>query len=236
MTIFDRKPDRAMAIFAHPNDPEVACAGTLHMWADAGTDTHLVIANAGDKGVVPPGVDPAGLAGVREEEARRAAKSLGITTLHFLGHPDGELENNVALRAELIRLLRAATPDVVVAPDPTAVFFGDRYVNHHDHRALGWAVLDIAGSMAGGPLYEPAAGPPHQLSTLLLAGTLEPDTWVDIEAAIDAKLAALRCHESQVGEGLDVVADLVEARAAEAGRDAGVRYAEGFRRLSFRPR
>jgi len=236
MTVFDSVPDRAMAIFAHPDDPEVACAGTLHTWADAGTDTHLVIANAGDKGVVPPGMDPTALAGVREEEARRAAKALGITTIHFLGHPDGELENNVALRAELIRLLRAATPDVVITPDPTAVFFGDRYVNHHDHRALGWAVLDIAGSMAGGPLYEPSAGPPHQLSTLLLAGTLEPDTWVDIEAAIDAKLAALRCHESQVGEGIDVVADLVEARAAEAGRDAGTRYAEGFRRLSFRPR
>jgi LmbE family N-acetylglucosaminyl deacetylase len=236
VTVFDATPDRAMAIFAHPDDPEVACAGTLHMWAEAGTETHLVIANAGDKGVVPPGVDPAVLADLREEETRRAANALGITALHFLGCPDGELENTAALRAELIRLLRLATPDVVIAPDPTAVFFGDRYVNHHDHRALGWAVLDIAGSMAGGPLYEPSAGPPHQLSTLLLAGTLEPDTWVDIATAIDAKLAALRCHESQVGEGVDVVADLVEARAAEAGRDAGVRYAEGFRRLSFRPR
>ncbi len=101
------------------------------------------------------------------------------------------------------------------------MFFGDSYVNHHDHRALGWAVLDVAGAMAAGALYEPSAGPPHQLSTLLLAGTLEPDTWVDIGATIDAKLGALRCHESQVGEGVDVVADLVEARAAEAGRHAG---------------
>jgi LmbE family N-acetylglucosaminyl deacetylase len=225
-----------MAIFAHPGDPEVACAGTLHAWVDAGAEIDLVIANAGEKGVVPPGVDSAELAGLREEEARCAAKLLGITTVHFLDHPDGELENTNALRAELIRLLRAARPVVVIAPDPTAVFFGDSYVNHHDHRALGWAVLDVAGAMAAGALYEPSAGPPHQLSTLLLAGTLEPDTWVDIGATIDAKLGALRCHESQVGEGVDVVADLVEARAAEAGRHAGVRYAEGFRRLSFGPR
>ena len=236
MTILDRTPPRAMAIFAHPDDPEVACAGTLHTWAEAGAEIDLVIANAGEKGAVPPGFDPAGLAELRQEEARRAAKVLGITTLHFLEHPDGELENTSGLRAELIRLLRAARPDAVIAPDPTAVFFGDSYVNHHDHRALGWAVLDVAGAMAAGPLYEPAAGPAHQLSTLLLAGTLEPDTWVDIEAAIDAKLSALRCHESQVGGGVDVVADLVEARAAEAGRQAGVRYAEGFRRLSFGPR
>jgi LmbE family N-acetylglucosaminyl deacetylase len=236
VTLFEESPERAMAIFAHPDDPEVACAGTLHTWARAGAEIHLVIANAGEKGVLPPGVDASALAALREEETRRAAKVLEITTVHFLGHPDGELENSVALRAELIRRVRAATPDVVIAPDPTAVFFGDRYVNHHDHRALGWAVLDTAGSMAGGALYEPPAGPPHQLATLLLAGTLEPDTWVDVEEAIDAKLAALRCHESQVGDGLDVVADLVTARAAEAGRQAGVRYAEGFRRLSFRPR
>jgi LmbE family N-acetylglucosaminyl deacetylase len=236
VTIFDSTPARAMAIFAHPDDPEVACAGTLHAWSEAGAEIDLVIASAGDKGVVPPGVDAARLAELREDEARRAAKVLGITTLHFLGHPDGELENTVALRASLIGLLRGAKPDVVIAPDPTAVFFGDRYVNHHDHRALGWAVLDVIGSMAGGALYEPAAGSSHQVATLLLAGTLEPDTWVDVEAAIDAKLAALRCHESQVGEGIDVVADLVQARATEAGQQAGVRYAEGFRRLSLRSR
>jgi LmbE family N-acetylglucosaminyl deacetylase len=236
VTVFELTPARAMAIFAHPDDPEVACAGTLHTWADAGAEVDLVIANAGEKGAVPPTFDPVGLAGLREEEARRAAKVLGISMLHFLGHPDGDLENTSALRAELIHLLRAAKPEVVIAPDPTAVFFGDSYVNHHDHRALGWAVLDVAGAMAGGALYEPAAGPPHQLTTLLLAGTLEPDTWVDIEPALDAKLASLRCHESQVGDGAEFLADLVEARAAEAGRQGGVRYAEGFRRLSFSPR
>jgi LmbE family N-acetylglucosaminyl deacetylase len=225
-----------MAVFAHPDDPEVACAGTLHTWVEAGAEVDLVIANAGEKGAVPPSFDSAGLGALREEEARRAAKVIGIATLHFLGHPDGELENTIALRSELVRLFRAAKPDVVIAPDPTAVFFGDSYVNHHDHRALGWAVLDVAGAMAGGALYEPEAGPPHQLTTLLLAGTLEPDTWVDIEPALEAKLTALRCHESQVGDGADVVADLVEARAAEAGRQAGIRYAEGFRRLSFGPR
>ena len=234
--IFTETPACAMAIFAHPDDPEVACAGTLHTWASAGSDVQLAVANAGEKGSVPKGVDPSDLAAHREAEARRAAQLLGLTALHFLGHPDGELENTSALRAELIRLLRSTRPDVVIAPDPTAVFFGDRYVNHHDHRALGWAVLDIAGSMAGGELYEPDAGPPHQMSTLLLAGTLDPDTWVDIAPSLDAKLAALGCHESQVGDGADVLAELVEARAAEVGQQAGVRYAEGFRRVSFRSR
>jgi LmbE family N-acetylglucosaminyl deacetylase len=228
---FDERPARALAIFAHPDDPEVACAGTLAAWVAAGCEAHLVIANAGDKGF---GTDPEELARVRKSEAEEAASVLGLASLELLGCPDGDLENTSALRAQLIALIRSVRPDVVIAPDPTAVFFGDSYVNHHDHRALGWAVLDIIGSMAGGALYVPDAGPPHQVSTLLLAGTLEPDTWVDIAASIDKKLAALRCHVSQLDGGDDVVADLMEARAADAGRAAGVRYAEGFRRLSFR--
>jgi LmbE family N-acetylglucosaminyl deacetylase len=229
--IFDERPARALAIFAHPDDPEVACAGTLAAWVAAGCETHLVIANAGDKG---RGSDPQALASARKTEAQEASQVLGLASLDLLEYPDGELENTSALRAQLIGLLRSLRPDVVIAPDPTAVFFGDSYVNHHDHRALGWAVLDIIGSMAAGALYVPEAGPPHQVSTLLLAGTLEPDTWVDIAASLDKKLAALRCHASQLDGGDDVVADLMEARAADAGRAAGVRYAEGFRRLSFR--
>jgi len=231
---FDATPLRAMAIFAHPDDPEVACAGTLYRWAQAGCAVHLVIANQGDKGAADPATKPRSLAKRRQEEARRAAGVLGLSSVEFLGHPDGELENTIALRAELIAQLRAHRPEIVVAPDPTAVFFGDSYVNHHDHRVLGWAVLDVCGSMAGGALYEPAAGAPHQVDTLLLAGTLQPDTWVDIDGSLDAKARALRCHESQLTAGDDVVADLVEARAAEAGREGGVRYAEGFRRLSLR--
>ena len=229
--IFDERPARALAIFAHPDDPEVACAGSLAAWVAAGCEAHLVIANAGDKG---SGTDPKKLARVRRAEAQEAANVLGLTSLEALSYPDGELENTTELRSKLIALIRSIRPDVVIAPDPTAVFFGDSYVNHHDHRALGWAVLDIIGSMAGGALYAPEAGPPHQVSTLLLAGTLEPDAWVDIGASLDKKLAALRCHVSQLDGGDDVVADLVEARAADAGRAAGVRYAEGFRRLSFR--
>jgi LmbE family N-acetylglucosaminyl deacetylase len=220
-----------MAIFAHPDDPEVACAGTLHTWIEAGAEIDLVIANAGEKGVLPPGLDPAALAALREEEARRAAKMLGITALHFLEHPDGELENTSALRAELIRLLRAARPDVVIAPDPTAVFFGDSYVNHRDHREVGWAVLDAVAPAAASPLYFPDQGSPYQVPTLLLSGTLQPDAWVDVTTTIDAKVAAVACHASRVGDDPDLVADLLRARTTEAGDVVGVAHAEGYRRL-----
>jgi LmbE family N-acetylglucosaminyl deacetylase len=87
--------------------------------------------------------------------------------------------------------------------------------------------------MAASPLYFPDVGLAHRVATLLLSGTLEPDVWVDIGAELAAKVDALRCHASQLGDGIDLVPAVVEARAAEAGRAGGMHYAEGFRRLSF---
>ena len=228
-------PGCVLAVFAHPDDPEVACAGSLARWAADGSETHLIIVNAGEKGSAEPGADPAALAARRERETEAAAALLGLTSHQQLGVPDGELENTDELRATLVGHIRALKPDVVIAPDPTAVFFGDGYVNHHDHRALGWAVLDACAPMAASPLYFPHAGAAHHVSTLLLAGTLEPDTWVDIGSHLDQKVAALRCHATQLGDSLDVVDDVVAARAAAEGAAAGVRYAEGFRRIRLGP-
>ena len=229
--ILDEVPKVVLAVFAHPDDPEVACAGTLARWVDAGSLAYLTIASAGEKGSTDPQADPVALAALRADEADAAAAVMGLAGHDLLGIPDGELENDIALRSALVTAIRRLQPDVVIAPDPTAVFFGDGYVNHHDHRALGWAVLDAVAPMAASPLYFPEAGPPHHVSTLLLAGTLEPDTWVDIESHLDAKVAALRCHASQLGGGADVAAEVVAGRAADAGSAAGVRYAEGFRRI-----
>src|ERR1700694_2982397 len=91
--IFDEQPGRALAIFAHPDDPEVACAGTLAAWVAAGCEAHLVIANAGDKG---SGTNPKELARLRQREAQEAAKVLGFASLEAVAYPDGELENTSA--------------------------------------------------------------------------------------------------------------------------------------------
>lgn len=234
---FTDVPRRAMAVFAHPDDPEVACGGTLARWADAGCEAKLVIANAGDKGSSDPDCDPAALAARREGEVRAAAEVIGVAACELLGIPDGETRNDVELRGRLVALIRDWRPDVVIGPDPTAVFFGDAYVNHHDHRELGWAVLDACAPMAAHPLYFPEAGPAHQVGTVLLAGTLAPDCWVDVAATIDRKAMALACHASQLGDAAGVAAEVVRARAEEAAQAAteagtpGLRLAEGFRRL-----
>ncbi|MEA3019412.1 MAG: hypothetical protein QOI47_936 [Actinomycetota bacterium] len=236
MTLLDEVPARALAVYAHPDDPEVSCGGTLARWAAAGAEVRVVIAAKGEKGSTDPTTDPRALAAQRAEEVAAAAAALGLAGVELLGHPDGELDaaGPSALRAEIVALVRRFTPDTVVCPDPTAVFFGDGYVSHVDHRTIGWATLDAVAPAAGSPLYFPDRGPAHQVATLLLSGTLEPDSWVDIEANLDAKVAALFAHRSQLAPDAEAwLRDFVRHRAEVEGRRAGVAFAESFRRLRF---
>jgi LmbE family N-acetylglucosaminyl deacetylase len=117
------------------------------------------------------------------------------------------------------------------------VFFGDRYYNHHDHRVTGWATLDAVAPAAGNPHYfadHLAEGlDVHHVQTVYLSGTLEPNTWVDISDTLERKIDALFCHASQLTETGEWFRQFLRDRAEEAGREAGVAYAEGFRRLSF---
>jgi LmbE family N-acetylglucosaminyl deacetylase len=227
----DVAPASALAVYAHPDDPEVSCGGTLARWAAAGADVHLVIACQGDKGSLDAACDPEQLAVRRGAEVQAAALALNLTGHHLLGVPDGELEDSLELRGRLVGLIRELRPEAVVCPDPTATFFGQHYLNHRDHRVAGWATLDAVAPASWSPLYFPLAGSPHRVQVVYLSGTLEPDVWVDVTPTIEAKAEALLCHESQLGEGGEWLRTVVRERAEEAGRTAGVRYAEGFRVL-----
>ena len=229
--LLDDAPASALAVYAHPDDPEVSCGGTLARWAAAGSKVHVVVCTQGDKGSADAGSDPAALAARRGGEVAAAAAVLGAAGHHLLGHPDGEVRNDAELRRTLVALVRDLRPEVVVCPDPTAVFFGQHYYNHRDHREVGSATLDAVAHEAGLPHYFPDAGPPHRARAVYLSGTLEADGWVDITATVDVKAEALLCHASQLDQPGEWLRDVVRERAEEGGRQVGVAYAEGFRVL-----
>jgi LmbE family N-acetylglucosaminyl deacetylase len=229
--LLDEVPHRALAVYAHPDDPDVSCGGTLAAWAAAGCEVHTLICTDGGKGTADPDVEPKELVATRAEESAAAAAVLRLPGPEFLGVADGELEDEPWLRHALVAVVRRVRPDVVLCPDPTAVFFGQDYFNHRDHRVTGFAVLDAVAPAAAMPHYFPDAGPAHQVSTVLLSGTLEPDVWVDVTATVEAKGAAVACHRSQFPDGADWAATAMRLAAEDAGRHAGVPCAEGFRRL-----
>ena len=229
--LLEMVPSVALAIYAHPDDGDVSSGGTLARWADAGCVVHLLVCAAGDKGSTDPEADPVALAVTRRAETAAAAELLGIAGLHHLELPDGELENDLATREAIVSVIRRVRPQVIVCPDPLAVFFGEHYYNHRDHRQVGFAALDAAAPAAGSPLYFPSAGRAHAVEVAYLSGSLEPNVFVDVSATIERKAAAVLCHRSQLGDAAEPFRTVLRDRAEEAGRLAGVTYAEAFRRV-----
>jgi LmbE family N-acetylglucosaminyl deacetylase len=226
-------PACALAVYAHPDDPEVSCGATLARWARAGSEVHVLVCARGEKGSPDASTDPDDLARRRAEEMEAATRVLGLAGREQLAVGDGELENTAALRSAVVAAIRRVRPDVVVCPDPTAVFFGDTYFNHADHRVTGWATLDAVAPASANPHYFPDAGPAHPVASVLLSGTLEPNVWVDVGDTLDAKVEAVLCHRSQLREAEEWFGAVLRQRAEDGGRMAGVRYAEGFRRLTL---
>ena len=231
--MIDETPGIVLAVYAHPDDADVGCGGTLARWAKGGTVVHLIVCTDGGKGTTELRVQPKKLAAERASELEASSALIGLTSVDNLGFRDGELTDSEDFRRTLVARVRELRPDVVCGHDPTAVFFGQDYFNHRDHRILGLALLDAVAPAAALPHYFPDAGPPHQVATVLLSGTLEPDDWVDVSDTIETKAAAVECHRSQFAGQNGWAGEAVRRRAAEEGRRAGVAYAEGFRRLSL---
>ena len=224
-----------MAIYAHPDDADVAAGGVLAQWAADGAAVHLVVVCDGAKGSHTSRTNVVSLREARREELQLGADLLGVTTLTCLDLPDGEVSNDQQFRATLVGLIRRHRPEVVVGPDPTATFFGGVYVNHRDHRETGWALLDAVAPAAAMPLYFPEQGEPFQVGQLLLSGTLDADVVIDVSRTIDTKVKAVLAHASQLAGDDQAIRDVVYGRAEQAGRSVGVAFGEAFRsvELSF---
>jgi len=225
-----------LAVFAHPDDAEISSGGTLAKWAAQGREVHLLILTNGDRGSDDPDTDREELARTRAEEQARAAKVLGLGDFRILDNHDGELENNVEVRREIVRAIREIRPQVVVTADPTTWFIGNRFMNHPDHRTAGATVMDAIFPGAGNPTYFPeqlAEGlAPWKVPVIRFAWTTEPNIFEDITGYLEAKLAALREHGSQVKKGqLQFFEQWMPLDADEAGRLVGVQHAEQFRQL-----
>ncbi len=235
MRVLRLRPQSALAVYAHPDDADVAAGGVLAQWAGEGCDVHLVVICDGAKGSHGPVTDVASLRDTRRDELAEAADLLGARSVVCLAYPDGSVANSESLRESLVTVIRQVRPEVVLGPDPTATFFGGVYVNHRDHRETGWALLDAVAPASAMPLYFPDAGPPHRVDTLLLSGTLDADVVVDVTRTIDTKVKAVLAHASQLGGDDEAIRTMVFERGEQAGRLVGVAFGEAFRcvELSF---
>jgi LmbE family N-acetylglucosaminyl deacetylase len=219
-----------LAVFAHPDDESIACGGLLAMCADRGVRVSLLCATHGENNC-----------GVRDEvwfeqrarELHDAAAILGVQDVILLDFRDGFLPWAGDLSDRIEEEIRRLRPDAVIT------FGKDGLYWHPDHIAICEATTAAVDSMASeGPALYYVTIPPGQMRRIVdelwsaeesvamaspLFGVTNPDAFgigatppsivVDVSACAHRKLAALRCHQSQIhGGALARIADGHAAR------------------------
>lgn len=228
-------PRRAMFIFAHPDDIEFGTAGTAARWVQGGAEVAYVLLTSGDVGIADLTLTREAAAAIREEEQRAAAAVVGVQEVVFLREPDGALVNTLDVRRKLVREIRRFRPEVVVCGDPTVWFVDSTYINHPDHRAAASAALEAVFPAAGQPhLFQELEAEgltAHKVRKVYVEGWGGGDTWVNISSTIDLKIAALRCHTSQMRDWDPE--PMLRQWSAEAAKGKEMAYAETFRVITL---
>lgn len=174
-----------LAIFAHRDDAELNCGGTLAKAARMGRRTGILDLTQGEMGT-------RGSAEIRAAEADAAAKVLGVAVRENLGLPDAGIVNEPPTREQLARVIRRLQPRVVICPALEG--------RHPDHRVTAQLVRD-ACFVAGLQKMAPDL-PKHRPLKILHCLTyrqdfIRPTFVVDVSKDFETKLASIRCYASQ---------------------------------------
>jgi len=224
---------RVLVVTAHPDDVDFGAAGSVAVWTGRGVEVSYCIVTDGDAGGSDRSISRAEMAAVRREEQLVAARSVGVTDVTFLGFPDGMVTPSLELRRAIAAVIRRIRPDRVVAQSPERNW-SRIYASHPDHLAAGEAAACAVYPDARNPFAFPdlleEGLEPHTVPELWIMATERADRVVDATGVFDRKLAALRSHRSQVGDG-DHLEDLLRTWMSGTALAAGLpegRLAESF--------
>jgi len=226
---------RVLVVTAHPDDVDFGAAGTVATLTDAGIEVSYCIVTNGDAGEADPGISRQDLPVLRQKEQREAAAQVGVSDVTFLGHADGHVKADHALRRDISRVIRRVRPQRVITQSPERVW--DRiFASHPDHLAVGEAAVcavypDARSAFIHPELSDEEGLEPHVVPELWLMAGPESNLFVDTTAAFPRKVEALRSHRSQIADPA-AIEDRLRSWGTSVARAAGLpegSTAEGFR-------
>jgi len=234
----ERSSTTVLALFAHPDDAEFLCAGTLTHLSNLGATLHIATMTAGDCGsaVMPPSK----IARLRRKEAARAASMVGASYAS-LAEKDLSIFYDRRTLVKVMELVRRVNPELVLTHSPV-----DYMVDHETTSRLvqttcfGGVAPNYRTPARGARTRPPLSRVPHLYYAEpfggrdILGQEIRPKIFVDITSTLARKLEMLDCHASQrawlrAQQGIAENSEIVRRMAARAGELAGFGCAEGYR-------
>ena len=213
-----------LSIAAHRDDSELTCGGTLIKMAEAGYKVGALDLTAGESGT-------RGSAALREREAAKAARVMGLAHRENLHLPDAAIENLREYKLKIAETVRRLRPKTVILP-----YWEGRHPDHYNTGQIGYEACFLAGLRKlalPGKAYRP-----HKIIyATLYVPSLLPTFVVDITRQFRKKCKAILCYRSQFSDEKDAqnlfpsrrgLEDRLSSLGHHFGLMAGVRYAEPF--------
>tara|TARA_B110000003_G_scaffold262613_1_gene285455 strand:+ start:35714 stop:36430 length:717 start_codon:yes stop_codon:yes gene_type:complete len=218
-----------LAFGAHPDDVELGAAATIAKEVSLGKKVGIIDLTEGELGT-------RGSKEIREIEATKAAKILGVSLRENLKFADGFFINDKEHQLEVIKYIRKYKPDIVLC---NAI--EDRHIDHGKGSKLVSDACFLSGlkkivTEFEGKIQEKWR--PRLVYHYLQWNNTIPDFVVDISDFMDTKMTAVMAYSSQFYDPKSKepespitsknFTDSIEYRAKELGRLIGVNHAEGF--------
>ncbi|WP_407268970.1 bacillithiol biosynthesis deacetylase BshB1 [Tenacibaculum maritimum] len=218
-----------LAFGAHPDDVELGCSATIAKEISLGKKVGIIDLTRGELGT-------RGSAELRDQEAEKAAKILGVSVRENLGFADGFFSNDKKHQLEIIKMLRKYQPEIVLC---NAV--DDRHIDHPKGSRLVSDACFLSGLLKietsiDGMLQ--SKWRPKQVYHYIQWKNMSPDFVVDVTGFMDIKMDSVLAYASQFYDPESKepetpitsqnFTDSILYRAKDLGRLIGTEYAEGF--------
>lgn len=207
--IFEGK-NRILIVFAHPDDAEIYCGGTIARLAAEKKVVRVVKVSSGNKGSRQETISETDLKTTREKEDESSMRTLGVKKEDniYLTLGDGEISNDLVTIGLLAKQIREFKPDIVITHNPEDVIIrfdkGVNWVNHRDHRNTGKSVVDAAYPYSRDILFFPEHFKDSQLSSHIVSEFLfvdyyghQDEVFIDVTDHVETRVKAIACHNSQ---------------------------------------
>lgn len=224
---------KALAVVAHPDDLEFGSAAAIARWTGQGKEVVYCLLTSGEAGI--DGVRPEESGPLREAEQIESARIVGVSSVEFLGQPDGTIEYGVALRRVIAEVIRRHQPEIVITNNFRETWDGSTTLNQADHINTGHATLDAVRDAANRWIFPEAGERWSGVRQVWAAGSPLARHAADTTDTFETGIQSLKAHKAYI-EGLNWPdwdpEEFLEGVSRPTGTQLGTKHATRFEVLT----
>ena len=224
------KPNNVLIFVAHQDDETIGSGGLIKYLSENNSIVNVVVISNGDTGINQESDENKNsIIKLRNKEVKEVKNILGFNELIFLDVPCQNIhQDDQILFHKIIKIIRKYKPDIVITHSPDD--------KHKDHRNTSNLVVDACWKSSENIHIE--LGQIHKVKDVWGMEVVDindrVDFVIDISRYYDSKIAAIKVYESQ-NTIIGGIENFIKGMALVRGYQIGVKYGEGYKRLSSIP-